>query len=221
VTAKTRRRHSAEFQANAVRKLNTPGQSAQELADELEVRPSLLYRWRRAAQAKEGPMSKKKSLPTNKPGRRPQDWTTEQKLAVVLDAQGLAEEQLGGFLRQRGLHEATLGGLARHGAARGQGRARRTQRQAAWPRGQADPRARARAGAQGQGAGRGGRTAGAPKKFPSPYGGPRTTTRSRGTDADPGLARGGHDRGSPARAGVQGGRADRANGAALGRPGRR
>ena len=27
---------------------------------------------------------------------------------MVLDAQGLAEEQLGGFLRQRGLHEATL-----------------------------------------------------------------------------------------------------------------
>lgn len=109
MTAKARRRHSAEFQANAVRKLNNPGQSAQALADELEVRPSLLYRWRRAAQAKEGPMSKKKPPPTNEPGRRPQDWTTEQKLAVVLDAQGLAEEQLGGFLRQRGLHGATLG----------------------------------------------------------------------------------------------------------------
>ena len=46
VTAKTRRRHSAEFRANAVRKLNEPGQSAQAIADELEVRPSLLYRWR-------------------------------------------------------------------------------------------------------------------------------------------------------------------------------
>lgn len=108
MTAKTRRRHSAEFRANAVRKLNEPGQSAQALADELEVRPSLLYRWRRDAQAKEGPMTKKKPPPTNESGRRPQDWTTEQKLAVVLDAQGLAEEQLGGFLRQRGLHGATL-----------------------------------------------------------------------------------------------------------------
>ena len=70
MTAKTRRRHSAEFQANAVRKLNEPGQSAQALADELEVRPSLLYRWRRAAQAKEGPMTKKKPPPTNESGRR-------------------------------------------------------------------------------------------------------------------------------------------------------
>ena len=108
MTAKIRRRHSAEFQASAVRKLNNPGQSVQALADELAVRPSLLYRWRRAAQAKEGPMTKKKPPPTNEVGRRPQDWTTEQKLSVVLEAQGLAEDALGGFLRQRGLHGATL-----------------------------------------------------------------------------------------------------------------
>ena len=41
-------------------------------------------------------MPKKKLPPTNDLGRRPQDWTTEQKLSVVLDAQGLGEEQLGG-----------------------------------------------------------------------------------------------------------------------------
>ena len=109
MTAKPRRRHSAEFQANALRKLSNPGQSVQDLAEELKVRPSLIYRWRRAAQTKEGPMPKKKLPPTNDLGRRPQDWTTEQKLSVVLDAQGLGEEQLGGFLRQRGLHAATLG----------------------------------------------------------------------------------------------------------------
>ena len=106
MTAKPRRRHTAEFQANAVRRLNNPGQSVQELADELKVTRSLLYRWRRAASTKEGPMPKKKPPPMNEPARRPQDWTTEQKLSVVLDAQGLAEEELGGFLRQ---HEATLG----------------------------------------------------------------------------------------------------------------
>ncbi len=53
-------------------------------------------------------MSKKKSPPPNEASRRPQDWTIEQKLSTVLDAQGLAEEELGGFLRQRGLHGATL-----------------------------------------------------------------------------------------------------------------
>jgi transposase-like protein len=100
VTTKSRRRHTAEFQANAVRRLNNPGQSVQELADELKVTRSLLYRWRLAASTKEGPMPKKKPPPMNEPARRPQDWTTEQKLSVVLDAQGLAEEELGGFLRQ-------------------------------------------------------------------------------------------------------------------------
>ena len=88
--------------------MNNPGQSVQELADELKVTRSLLYRWRLAASTKEGPMPKKKPPPMNEPARRPQDWTTEQKLSVVLDAQGLAEEELGGFLRQRGLHGATL-----------------------------------------------------------------------------------------------------------------
>ena len=108
MTARARRRHSAEFRASAVKQLNSPGQVAQDLADELGVRASLLYRWRREAGTR-GSMSKQKSPPTNQPARRPQDWTSDQKLAVVLEAQGLAEDQLGGFLRQRGLHEATLG----------------------------------------------------------------------------------------------------------------
>ena len=107
MTAQIRRRHTSEFRANAVKKLNIPGQSTQELADELGVRASLLYRWRREAGTR-NPMPKKKSPPTSEPSRRPQDWTSEQKLAVVLDAQALAEDQLGGFLRQRGLHQATL-----------------------------------------------------------------------------------------------------------------
>jgi hypothetical protein len=54
------------------------------------------------------------------------------------------------------------------------------------------------------------------KKNSEPLWGPRTTTRSRRTDADPGPAQRGHHRGSEALAGLQGGRADRANGAALG-----
>ena len=76
--ARTRRRHTAEFQANAVRRRHNPGQSAQELADELKV-----YRWRRAASTKEGPMPKKKPPPMNEPARRTRDWTTEQKLSVL------------------------------------------------------------------------------------------------------------------------------------------
>ena len=40
--------------------------------------------------------------------KRPQDWTPEEKLAAVLEATSLTEEDLGPFLRSRGLHEAHL-----------------------------------------------------------------------------------------------------------------
>lgn len=40
--------------------------------------------------------------------RRPADWKPEEKLRVVLDAQGLEGEALGELLRCEGLHEADL-----------------------------------------------------------------------------------------------------------------
>jgi transposase-like protein len=40
--------------------------------------------------------------------KRPQDWTAEEKLAAVIEAAAVAEEDLGGFLRRQGLHEAQL-----------------------------------------------------------------------------------------------------------------
>jgi len=40
--------------------------------------------------------------------RRPQDWNAEEKLEVVMEAQGLSEEEVGAFLRRKGLHEAQL-----------------------------------------------------------------------------------------------------------------
>ena len=40
--------------------------------------------------------------------KRPQDWSAEEKLAAVLEAASLTEEEFGAFLRSRGLHEAQL-----------------------------------------------------------------------------------------------------------------
>ncbi len=40
--------------------------------------------------------------------KRPQDWSPEEKLAAVLEAISLSEEDLGAYLRSRGLHEAHL-----------------------------------------------------------------------------------------------------------------
>jgi len=41
--------------------------------------------------------------------RSPQDWTPEERLAAVVEAGSLKEEELGAFLRREGLHSATLG----------------------------------------------------------------------------------------------------------------
>ena len=40
--------------------------------------------------------------------KRPQDWTAEEKLAVVIEAAAVSDEDLGGFLRRKGLHGAQL-----------------------------------------------------------------------------------------------------------------
>ena len=42
------------------------------------------------------------------PSRRPQDWSAEEKLQVVMEAASVPEEQLGAFLRNKGIHETHL-----------------------------------------------------------------------------------------------------------------
>ena len=42
------------------------------------------------------------------PAKRPQDWTAEEKLQVVIEAAAVPEAELGAFLRRQGLHEAQL-----------------------------------------------------------------------------------------------------------------
>ena len=40
--------------------------------------------------------------------KRPQDWSAEEKLAAVLEAAALSDEELGAFLRSKGIHVAQL-----------------------------------------------------------------------------------------------------------------
>jgi len=42
------------------------------------------------------------------PARRPQDWSAEEKYAVMIEAASLPDEELGAFLREKGLHQANL-----------------------------------------------------------------------------------------------------------------
>lgn len=101
----SRRRYSAEFKASVARKLLT-GRSASELSAELGINRNQLLRWRREVGDNAPLMPKQES--DAKRGRRPQDWTAEEKLEAVLQSTGLTDAELGAFLRERGLHKAVL-----------------------------------------------------------------------------------------------------------------
>lgn len=103
---KTRRQYSADFKKTAVRKA-LAGKPVGELAIELGINRNQLYRWMRDLGKKAAPMPEQES-DAKRGSRRPQDWTAEEKLEVVLQSMGLTDEALGAFLRSRGLHKADL-----------------------------------------------------------------------------------------------------------------
>lgn len=102
-----RRRHSDEFKQNAVRMVLSQGKTASDVARELKIHPSQLFRWRQEMRDTAATMPKQESV-DQEPARRPQDWTTEQKLEAVMASQKLPDAELGTFLRSRGLHKADL-----------------------------------------------------------------------------------------------------------------
>lgn len=93
-----------KFKARMVQRLTAPGAlSATALSDEVGVAQPTLSKWVREA-GRVGGMGK-----TKRPkGKRPQDWAAEAKLAAVMEADSLSEEDLGAFLRRRGLHRTHL-----------------------------------------------------------------------------------------------------------------
>ena len=99
------------FKSNMVRKMACPnGISASALAKEVGVPQQSLSRWLRNANIVDEPGN---SSITKEPGRtmspkRPQDKSAEEKLKIVMEAETVAEDQLGAFLRRNGIHEAQL-----------------------------------------------------------------------------------------------------------------
>ena len=77
-----------------VRKICSPGgPSALKLSRETGISQTALSRWVKQFGEK---MDKK--------AKRPEDWTPEERLQAVFEAQGLDEVKLGEFLRKKGLH---------------------------------------------------------------------------------------------------------------------
>ncbi len=80
--------------------------SASALSREVGVSQATLSRWKQQARtlpAMSG--SKDKSMKDAKSSRQ---WSSKEKLQVVVDAAQLSDEELGGFLRSRGLHTSQL-----------------------------------------------------------------------------------------------------------------
>lgn len=105
-------RYSDAFKSTMVQKLAAPhGPSAARLSHDVGVPQPTLSRWLRES-AILG-VDNVHVLLSKNPRRpmapkRPQDWTSEEKLSVVIEAAALSDEELGAFLRRKGIHEAHL-----------------------------------------------------------------------------------------------------------------
>ena len=107
-------RYSPAFRTMMIQKMTDPDRpSAVSISDDIGVSISTLYRWVSDADtlglsANVEPPSFTESMQRFATMKRPQDWSAEEKLAAVLEAASLSEEELGAFLRSRGLHDAQL-----------------------------------------------------------------------------------------------------------------
>jgi len=101
--------YSTKFKEAMVRKMTGPDAiSANALSREMGVSQTGLSRWLRLASDQVLCASQQSSQGAMSMAKRPKDWSPEEKLRVVLEAQSLSEEELGAFLRKKGLYEAHL-----------------------------------------------------------------------------------------------------------------
>jgi len=98
------------FKEKMVSRMSGPGgMSASALSEEVGVAQTSLSRWLREASGVEG-LTKRSNGKAVKErgGKRPQDWTAEEKLEAVVESSSLSEQELGAYLRRKGLHAAEL-----------------------------------------------------------------------------------------------------------------
>ncbi len=89
---------SDKFKETMVSKLTVPGAiSAGSLATEAGISQSTLSRWVREHVNMD-------SKGVYMKGKRPQDWTAEEKLEAVLEMEKMDEQNKGKYLREKGLH---------------------------------------------------------------------------------------------------------------------
>jgi transposase len=102
--------YSESFRNRMVEKLTGPhAVSANALSAEVGVSQSTLSRWLKGAGTVRRTMPPSDDdTKASPPTKRPQDWTTEEKWALVVEAAAVPQAELGAFLRRKGVHEAQL-----------------------------------------------------------------------------------------------------------------
>lgn len=80
--------------------------SASALSREVGVSQATLSRWKQ--QARTLPAMSGSKDKSRKDAKSSRQWSSKEKLQVVVDAAQLSDEELGGFLRSRGLHTSQL-----------------------------------------------------------------------------------------------------------------
>lgn len=123
--------YSETFRTKLVQKMLMPNPRAvSALAQETGVPEGTLYRWRKETtlgeMSADRPDDKAPSL-----SQPPQQWRSEEKLALVLEAAGVPEAELGAFLRRKGLHAAQLAEWRKQMLAGLEGRGNSADRKAA------------------------------------------------------------------------------------------
>ena len=103
------RQYSESFKSKMVQRLAGPDAvSAQRLSKEVGVSQATLSQWLRKSEGRIGSVKLGSFPPDALSPRRPEDWSAEERLRVVMEATRLRDEELGAFLRREGIHEATL-----------------------------------------------------------------------------------------------------------------
>ena len=99
------KRYSEKFKKRMIQRMVGPGKmSANALSKEVGVCQSTLSQWLRKASS----VAVVKGEQTKPRARRPEDWTPKEKLQAVLEAERLADAELGLWLRRKGLKEQHL-----------------------------------------------------------------------------------------------------------------
>jgi transposase len=123
--------YSDSFRTKLVQKMLLPNaRPVSALAREAGLPEGTLYRWKKET-ILGGVSADRPDDKTASPTKPPQQWSGEEKLAVVLEAAAVPEAELGAFLRRKGLHAAQLAEWRKQMLAGLEGRSTKEDRKAA------------------------------------------------------------------------------------------